>query len=201
MEDLFAHIIAIFIPLAIVAFGKWRELSKAKKLKELVAWSIIPDHPFGNISAHDLPLWSYVSNAQIEFKLPQEYRISGDDEWNYAKEILEEYLRVLTISYFKGKLALIKSKYAVDGDDYFMFTLYAFLSEHQCDYDFLGHDMHSDRLNTGSPKTYAQTDFAIVLHKMHYITYMYCRGSEILKTYVPAWNEKNLKEILDTKQI
>lgn len=201
MEGFIAYIFCVFIFVAIVAFSKWRELSRERKLRELVAWSIIPDHPFGNISGHDLPLWSYISNAQIEFKLPQEYRISGDDEWDYAKEIIEEFLRNLTHSYFKGKLTLIKSKYEVRGEDYFMCSLYAFLSEHQCDYEFLGHNMHSDLLNTSSPTTYAQTDFATALHKMHYITYMYCRRSEILKYLVPEWNEKNLQEILDTKQI
>ena len=202
MEYPLAYILAIFILAAIVAFSKWRELSKEIKLRDLVSWSVVRTKPYELlVHAHDLPLWSYISNAQIKFKLPQEYRISGDDEWDYAKEILEEYQKDLIQSYFKGHLKLIKSKYEVRGEDYFMCSLYAFLSEHQCDYEFLGHDMHSDRLNTGSPTTYAQTDFAIVLHKMHYITYMYCRGNEILRSLVPEWNEKNLKEILDTKQI
>lgn len=205
MNGLLAYILAmlfgIFVLLAIVAFGKWRKLSKERELRSLVVWSIIPDHPLGNISGHDLPLWSYISNAQIEFKLPQEYRISGDDEWAYAKEILDEYQKDLTQSYFKGHLKLIRSKYEVRGEDYFMCSLYAFLSEHQCDFDFLGHNMHGDRFNTGSTTTYTQTDFAIVLHKMHYITYMYCRGSEILKHLAPEWNKKKLQEILDTKQI
>lgn len=202
MEGFIAYIFCIFIFVAIVAFSKWRELSKERKLRDLVSWSVVRTKPYELlVHAHDLPLWAYLKNAQIEFKLPDKYRITGDVEWGYAKEVIEEFQKDLIQSYFKGHLKLIKSKYDVRGEDYFMCSLYAFLSEHQCDYEFLGHDMHSDLLNTGSPTTYAQTDFAIALHKMHYITYMYCRRSKILKYLVPEWNEKNLQEILDTKQI
>lgn len=202
--------LCIFIFVAIVAFGKWRELSQERKLRNLVSWCVVKEN-YGEllIHAHDLPLWAYLKNAQIKH-LSQEYHISGDDEWKSAKVILDEYQKDLTQSYFKGKLIVIKSKYVISGECYFMASLYAFLSEHQCDYEFLSHDMHKERLeynrygDWGGPlydAKYEQTDFAIVLHKMHYITYMYCKEDERLKGFVPAWNEENLKEILDTKQI
>lgn len=202
MEELLAPIIFILVFVFIFLFSKLREFYRDKSLRELVAWSVT--------GGGGIPLWSKVSNAQIKHKLSKEYCIAGDEEWDYAKEIIDEYRKDLTQSYFKGHLKVIKSKYVVQGEEYFMFARYAFLSDHQCDYKFLGHDMHIDTVsfnrygNWGGPlydATYSLTDFAVVFHKMHYITYMYCRGSEILKPFVPAWNEENLKEILDTKQI
>ena len=210
MESFLAMLLCIFIFVAIIAFRKWHELSLQQELKNLVVWSAICDHPFRAVSGHDLPLWSYISNAQIEFQLPQDYRITGDDEWCFAKEILEEYQTNLIRSYLIGNLKLIKSKYAIRGEDYFMLMLYAFLSDHQCDDKFLNHEMHKERVSyksygstfsAGFDATYALTDFAVVLHKMHYITYMYCIENKVLKPFVPEWNEKNLKKILDTNQI
>lgn len=202
MAELITSLTLLLVVIFYFLFLKLRELHKVNSIRNLVAWSVVRSRPNELlIYAHDLPLWSYISNAQIGFNLPHKYRITGDEEWGYAKEILEEYQKDLTQSYFKGHLKMIKSKYVVRNEDYFMLALYSFLSEHQCDYEFLGHGMHSDRFNTDSLTTYAQTDFATALHKMHYITYMYCRGNDILRDFVPEWNEKNLKEILDTKQI
>lgn len=197
---------SVFVFVAIIAFEKWHKYSQEQQLRDLIAWSVSAD----NHSRCNLSLSEYIGNAQIKLSLPQECRISGSVEMDYMKEILTEYQKDLSQSYFKGRLRLIKSKYVVRGETYFMFALYAFLSDHQCDYQFLGHDMHQETVSYkrygdwGGPlfdATYSLTDFAVVYHKMHYITYMYCRGNDILRDFVPEWNEKNLKEILDTKQI
>ena len=206
MEELLAPIIFILVLVFIFLFSKLREFYRDRSLRELVAWSVsTDDHIRCNLS-----LSNYIVKAQIKLNLPKECCIVGDEEWAIAKEIIDKYKKDLMQSYFKGHAYVIKSKYAIQGETYFMFALYAFLSDHQCDYKFLEHDMHKKRISykeygswggTLFDATYAQTDFAIVFHKMHYITYMYCRGNDILKTYVPSWNEENLKEILDTKQI
>lgn len=176
------YAISIFIVLSLVAFTKWRDLSKERKLRDLVAWSAIGDYN-SVLGSHSYVrnLLMAVLNAQFDDAIDKKYRITGETEKQYVIHIIEDYQKDIMRSYFKGHLTIIKSKYAIDGKDYFMFMLYAFLSDHQYDYDF--------------------TDFALVFHKMHYITYVYCRRSEILSPFVPAWNENNLKEILDTKQI
>lgn len=202
METVLAMLLSVFIFVAIIAFEKWYKYTQEQKLRDLVAWSVT--------GGNGIPLWAEVSNAQNKLNLPKEYCITGDLDWDYAKEIIDEYKKGLMLSYFKGHSYVIKSKYVISGENYFMFALYAFLSDHQCDYKFLEHDLHKETLDYkrhgdwGGPlfnATYALTDFAIVFHKMHYITYMYCRGNDILKDFVPAWNENNLREILDTKQI
>lgn len=202
MAEMITSLTFLLVVVFYFLFSKLRELYKVKSLRDLVAWSVNGE---GGI-----PLWAEISNAQIKLKLPNEYCVIGDDEWEYVREILDEYRKDLMNSYFKGYLKMIKSKYVISGECYFMASLYTFLCEHQCDYEFLSHKMHKERLeyhrygDWGGPlfdAKYEQTDFAIVFHKMHYITYMYCKEDKRLKAFVPVWNEENLKEILDTKQI
>ena len=169
MAEMITSLIFLMVFVFIFLFSKLREFYRDKSLRELVAWSVSSDdHIRCNLSLSD-----YIVKAQIRLSLPQEHRVSGSVEMDYMKEILTEYQRDLSQTYFKGRLKLIKSKYAISGECYFMASLYAFLSEHQDDYKFLGHEMHKSN------------DFTEVYHKMHYITYMYCKGSDILKDYIP----------------
>ena len=175
------YALSIFILASLVAFSKWRDLSKERKLRELVSWSAIGDYcPVLGRHSYVRALLIAVLNAQFDDAIDKKYRITEEAEKQHVIKIIEDYQKDIMRSYFKGHITIIKSKYAIDGEVYFMFMLYAFLSDHQNDYDL--------------------TDFDIVFHKMHYITYKYCRRNEILRPFVPAWNEKNLKEILDAKQ-
>jgi len=196
---------------ACVAFAKWCKLSKEQKLKELVAWSVTGDYcPALGRNSYDRELRIAILNAQCDDAIAMKYRITEDTEKQYMMEIIGAYQKEISKDFFLGKLSLIKSKYAVSNEEYFMLMLYTFLSDYYCDYDFLGHDMHKERISyksygstisAGFEATYTLTGFAVVFHKMHYITYMYCRKNDILRNFIPEWNEKNLKEILDTKQI
>lgn len=202
MEGLIASLILLLVGVFCFLFSILKELQKVKSLRKLVAWCVT--------GGDGIALWEEISNAQNKLKIKKKYCLFGDEEWEYVREILDEYKKDLMLSYFRGHLIVIKSKYVLSGENYFMASLYTFLSDHQCDYKFLEHDMHKEIISyksygesfsAGFDATYALTEFAMVFHKMHYITYMYCKGNEILKAFVPEWNEKNLKEILDTKQI
>lgn len=199
MAELITSLTFLLVVIFYFLISKLREFYKVKSLRDLVAWSVN--------GGNGIPLWAEISNAQNRLKIQKEYCIYSDDEWDYVREIVDEYRKDLMFSYFKGDFIVIKSKYVISGECYFMASLYAFLSEHQCDYKFLGHDMHEKIVeqngNWGEIHnvTYSLTEFAIVLHKMHYITYMYCKEDKRLSGFVPVWNEENLKEILDTKQI
>lgn len=210
MESVLAMLLSVFIFVAIIAFGKWHEYTQAQKLRDLVSWSAIGDYsPALGRNSYVQELLFAVLNAQYNEVIDKKYRIT-EEEKQYVIEIIEDYQRDIMRSYFKGHLKMINSKYVILGKDYFMLMLYTFLSEHQCDYKFLEHDMHKERVfyksygssfSAGFDATYALTDFAVVFHKMYYIAYMYCKGNDTLKKFVPEWNGKNIKEILDTNQI
>lgn len=207
MEELLAPIIIILVFVFIFLFSKLREFYRDRSLRELVAWSVsTDDHIRCNLS-----LSNYIVNAQIKLSLPQEHRVLGSVETDYMKEILAEYQRDLSQSYFEGYLKLIKSKYAIPGEHYFMYTLQSYLDDHQCDYEFIGHDMHKKRISykeygscgvTHFDATYSLTDFAIVYHKIYYIAYLFCKNSKVINPNGDTYqNDEFLKEILDTKQI
>lgn len=207
MEVLIAIIIALVFTVAYMA-KRINDYSKASTLHSLVTWCVINSM---DQYSHSLPLWAYINNAQIKFQIPQKYCISGDEEWSAAQEIIEEFRKDLIQSYFQDSLRPIKSKYAIPGEHYFMFALTTFLEEHQCDYEFIKHDMHKEQLeykrygNWGGPlydATYSLTDFAVVYHKLYYIAYLCCKDSKIMNPNRDSYqNEEFLQEILDTKQI
>ena len=182
------------------------ELSKEKELKKKVGWIITNDS-----YTRQFPLWVYVSDAQIRLKMSKQYCISSDDEWQMAKEILNEFKQDMVLKFFKGHLYVPKSKYVITEEKYFMFALCDFLEEHQCDYYFLGHKMHDKTLSyeeygswggTLYDATYAISDFAVVYHKLLYVAYIVCKNSEVLNPQGKYYNADNsIKATLDTKQI
>lgn len=212
MELIFLSIFSVYFFLTIIAFSKWREYSQEKKLRDLVSWSAIGDYCPG-LGRHSYvrELLIEVLNAQCNNAIDKKYSITEDSEKKCVIEIIEAYQKDIMRSYFKGQLIVIKSKYAISGADYFMISLCNFLKDHQCDYQFLGHEMHKERIaykeygawgGTLFDATYSLTDFATVYHKLYYITYLFCKNSEIANPSGYAYNnEKYIKEILDTKQI
>lgn len=170
MEGLISAFVFLFICILIWTFATWRKLKNMENLKEWVTWSV---HESDG-ARWNIPLWAHLKNAQLHSNVSEQYRIAGDEEWQTAKDIIEIYQKNLTKSYFENRLWALKSIYGISGKDYFMFMLYVYLCEHEVS----GHN--------------------VVLHKMHYITYMYCKESLILQKNVPAWNESRLKEIVDS---
>jgi hypothetical protein len=178
METVLSLLFGVFVFVAIIAFGKWHKYEKEQRLRELISWSAIGDYcPAFNRYSYVVGPLIAVLNAQHNDAIDKKYRIT-EEEKQYAKKIIEEYQIDIMRSYFEGNRIVIKSKYAVPEKTYFMFALYVFLCDHQSEYSI--------------------RDSAAVFHKMHYITYMYCKSSNILRDHVPNWNERNLKEILDT---
>ena len=105
----------------------------------------------------------------------------------------------------------MKSKYVISGEEYFMFSISNYLEEHQCDYQFSSHDMHKETISFksygswGGPlydAEYALTDFAIVYHKLYYISLLYCQSNDVINPKKKEYSVcAAVKEILDKKTI
>ena len=182
---------------------KLRELYSESNLRKLVSWIMIN---------HDLPLWTYIKDAQYKYEIKKEHRITDEHDWEIVQDILRQFQADIGQSYFKGNLKQIKSKYVISGEHYFMVLLCSYLMEHQCDREFLGYDMHKETLSYkeyGSwggqlfDATYALTDFAIIYHKLYYIACVFCKNCPtLMKSFIPIYiDEKGTEEILNTKQI
>lgn len=207
MENMFASIFIIAVVLCIYLCYQLHQYVKAKKLKKLVAWCTMDD---SQKFRGGLKLYQHVNNAQLH-NVATEYHIHGETEWEFTNEILFSYAKYLAEQYFDDRLYIPKSKYVVRGEDYFMFTLCDYLSMHECDYEFCGHSMREKTLSFknhgmwGGPlfdAKFALSDFAIVYHKLYYISYMFCKSSPILNQTGGSYrSDDELRTILDTKQI
>lgn len=212
LNRIIAYVVATLFLLTAIACKKWHEYAQERRLRNLVTWSAIGDYcpALGRYSYVREPFFA-ILNAQCNDAIDRKYRINEETDKQLVIEIIEAYQKDIMQSYFKGHLKSIKSKYAISGEDYFMMALCGYLDEHHVEREFLGHDMHKERLeykrygNWGGPcydATYALTDFAIVYHKLYYITYMFCKNSKITNPSGYSYtNEKFIKEILDTKEI
>lgn len=184
MEGLISAIILLFIFWSIWAFTTWRKLKNMENLKEWVAWSICESDGI----RWNIPLWVHLRDAQLKDYIQDKYRLSSEEEWESARKIIERYQKELTRSYFDGRLWTLKSIYGITGKDYFIYMLYVYLCEN-ANYGqaTVFHLLQNNEIGNRN----------IVFHKMHYITYMYCKENLALQKNVPAWNESRLKEILD----
>lgn len=184
------------------------EFYKLNCFRELVAWCVTKNN---NVYRCNLRLRDYIHNAQNDLQIPKEYKIQGE-EWDFVDQILKKYQEDLKEDYFCGRaLMLKKSKYVIHGLDYFMFSVANYLDDHQCDYKFLSYDMHKETIsynhygNWGGPlydAEYLLTDFALIYHKLYYITLVYCQNCRAINSKGTEYQEcSNVKEILDRKTL
>ena len=209
LEFLVPVILTLVLAL-IFTISKLRELLSERKLRKLISWIMVSNTQSSD--SHEFPLWAYLSNAQLKFKIKSEYCITGERDWEIVRKILKKFQEDTSQSYFQDRLKPIKGKYEIYGEHYFMRLLCSFLLEHQCDSSFFGDNMHQETISYKSygswggqlyDAAYSLTDFAIVYHKMYYITCVFCKNcTPIIESNMKLWlDEKSIEEILDTKQI
>lgn len=208
MDDFYLGIIGVLVVAMIFTIDRTVKYYKQKKLFKLVAWSVIGDYDpvLGRYSYINDLIFS-IRRVQSGDSISAQYKIVEDEDFKLVREIVEEYQDYITKLYFRDKLNLFKSKYAVSETDYFMAMFHDFLSENSAKSEFLGHDMYSERIDfksyegDGYRAKYAMSDFGILFYKLYYITHMYCKESPVFQNIVAGWAEKNIKDVLDTKQI
>lgn len=205
------YIVAILVIACILVYQimkKIKENTKEKRRKEVVAWCVNEPNRYRDY----LYLWEYISNAQIKLNLLQEYRISTDEEWDLAKEIIKGFQKDITRKFFSNQLSLPTSKYVISDETYFMYLLQEYLEQHQFDIEFLGYNMYKETISYksygswGGPlydATYALTDFAVVFQKIYYISYIHCKNSSAINPkgkYLYWANEHSIEDIIDSRR-
>lgn len=210
-------VIFIAFGLIIYFFGICKEYRNEKKLHKFVAWIVSEDDKKYRCS---LSLLHYVHNIQIKMKIHSDRCITGEKERSYAKIILLGFSSYIVDLFFCDKLECEKfnklRKYSrIDGYDieihFFMFQLYKYLHDHQCDSCFLGNDMHKKTIKYenkgmwGAPlfdATYELSDFGLVFHKMLYIAYKFCSQSSVFSEEVTKFvSEESFINVIDSKLI
>ena len=166
---------------AVYFIPKYRNATRKAKIKDLAAWTIT------EWSKHirDFELHVYIANAQT--RLPKEYCIFEEEDWNMAKEILSSLQKYMYDQMLVDKLILPKTKREITGEDFFMIYLQSYLENHQGDNSFIGHDLferhkpnngYSSRNGSQNEVSLTLTQFGMVLQKLHYISYCYCKNNK-----------------------
>ena len=202
-------IIGILILLIIVMVNDLIKGYKRKKLFELVSWSVIGDYdPVLNRYSYTNDIMFEIQRAQNGDRIDSRYKITEHSEIELVREIVKEFQKHIARLYFRDKLLLIKSKYVVTPTDYFMVSLFAFLSDNSYEHNFLGHDMFGERVEyqefkdgSGYSATDTLSDYGFLYYKLFNVTYVYCQKSEVLKGTVAPWAGERIKEALETRQI
>ena len=205
-------ILAIVLLLALFGCGygipKLKKAIKILRLHKYVGW-IFSYGDLGGKAIYKLMSCVYFTAQEID--VPFEYRITDDAERETEKEILEIFQHEWAECFFNNELRIVEHKKKLSCEDYFLVALYSFLTQHQCDYTFFGHDMYKiiSRKNYGPlgmqgfDATYALNEFSTVYHKLLLISCAGCIRSESLnfdgRNYQRIY--ENIKKVLDTKQI
>ena len=195
MENLRAYAISIYILLSFLAFYKWYQYSKDKKIRNLVSYSAIGDYnPTIGCHSYINDLIFHVKNAIFDNVIDKQYRLSEGNEEKYLREIVEAYQINVMRSYFRGSATLIKSKYSIDGNVYFLIMLHDFLATHSDDFKFLDRNMRNyDGI---------LSDFGIAYYKFYYATFIYCKKSIFTNPSMSqswySWEENKIKDTLNS---
>lgn len=137
------------------------------------------------------------------------YQIEND-EWEMVKELISDCQHDIIQRYFNDELPIFTYKSKITGEMYFMYLLHEYIKKHQCDFNFLGHDMHKELISMKSYETrfvsrelsFYLSDFAIVLNKLYYASYIYCKNCKELYVLKNDFSDvPYIQEILNTNTI
>lgn len=170
--DWFSYFCAIYFLFSLLAFKKWHDLSRARKSRKTIAWSIVGDY---NPS---LSRYSFVEDqvdslyyAQRRLEIDRSYWLLND-EISKIRDIISSFQLSRSREYFLGKLSAVDTKSNFCEVDNFMLDLYTFLCDTHCESD------------------------DVLLSKLKYITCVYCCRNDSLSKFVPSWTEGYLLEAL-----
>lgn len=179
-----------------------RKYFKRKDVFEWISWCLFETSSQVNILHNNQNHYLDEDIEKIDFddKLKKEYTVS----------ILKEYRKELVRNYFKDNIKIVKSKYDLDGEDYFLSTFCEYLGNHQCDENLGNYKMHDDLKtykyaqfnSSSSSSTYYLSDFGGFYFKLFYIVYASCYNSKVLNPkgqYYTGY--RNIKQNIESNTI
>jgi hypothetical protein len=163
---------------------------KQKRLFEFAAWPVTS--PIRDLVGE-------IEMAESRYSIPPQYRINKATEQDFVEEILREYQAYILTLYFRKQLQLIKSKYVITAEEYFMASLHDFLSDKSQYTRFAGHFLYRSK-NVGGETKDIMTDFGIAFYKLYYITLIYCKHNPSFNKRFSHWVDTYITNVLDTKE-
>lgn len=221
MEGFIFTLIVVLIFTVGYLISQVKKYSQWKSLQQKISWCATKDsHLY-----RDFSLLTYLEclskNADCNYQFPfvkkmrpinNRYILDSDEEREIAKQILDIYREDLCERFLANRLSINIAPNLKDAE-YFVLSLKCFLEEHQCDFDIRGIEMHTQTIHHqdygcwGGPlydATYEISEFAIVYHKLLYITQEYHLAMQKDLTNEESIYHnaiQNTQNIINTKQI
>lgn len=160
-----------FIALAVDYYIK----SMSRKFMSWIALRDMKRHLF--ITSISDEIYSIQNNLSF---LDERAMINIDERKNIS-EILETFRVEMMRYYFSDDYSLPPKWNKMNERDYFMCYLGTYLEEHECDYEFCGHEMHDSVVegSTFGAMTYRLSDFAVSFLKLYYLSSLYCKEHKV----------------------
>jgi len=202
-------VIGILIVIVAICFYNLHQQSLAKDLLEKVSWCVVdgtasPRHPPALIDHLSLYLNKSSNNTTAST-----YNLHFDSESDMIYLILKAYQENLSKKYFEGALITNRKLRLLSTEEYFMLTLYVFLSNHDHSLTFCDHQMylpltHKDSIVgdiTLHGTVYELTTFGFVYNKLYFLVLSYCGNNKNLKPFSSYISSSVIKERLDSGEI
>lgn len=195
------ELLGVAILVIIWLIHKCRQLSKQVESKKLIAWIVTNNDEDYRFGFNHL---SYIKNAQNQCNISPEFRIT-ENEWESVKKIINHLKQDMVQKYFCGEIYVPKSRYVINGDVYFMLRIEMYLSDYTEKYSFYENTIckHVQDAET-QEDFYELTDFGLVLYKLFYVAYVYCKNSKIINPKgndFYEWVIENCERQIKTKKL
>ena len=177
-----------------------------------VRWIALKDNPYcANITNRDEDFISYIAQEQYRLEIDDIYGLNfaNANELEYVIRILDAHKENVIELFFLGSLSKDKVFSNLNYLEYYMFSLFSFLSKKQLDDYYIGKIFngnkiyHHERTEHRGESIYKFTDIALSYHKLFYIVSVFCVTNDKIKPLISSPNHliKCIKESLDIKEI
>lgn len=199
-------VLVLAIAVAIYLFVK---NNRKESLHKQVEW--VTSTNDGWDGPRDMAIWKYVYNVQVERNIPQQYRITRNDDWDLVRAIIKECADNVGKDYLNRRLEPGAEYAALTQQEFFFAQLYYHLRIKASKYNKIcGRDMFSRVENFVNEYGYDAkkcflSDAGVVYYKLCYITALYCKDNpriNCVKTGVWITGDDDVyKTILDRNYV
>ncbi len=177
-----------------------------------VRWIAIKNH-LGSIESHhsyktirDKELYEYILELQYNLNLEEYFCLdfSNEKEKDFICEILDTHKNSVVTSLFYNSLKKHKDIYKLDFLEYYLFSLWEFLSNKQeKNEEFKDKVLWKFFSRDGSYTTYKFTDYGVIYQKLFYIATLFCVNNEKTKILLTDSQHtlNGVKKNLENKEI
>ena len=151
-------------------------------------------------------LYFYIYDKYSKLNIEKKYRLKQSDK-QLIGDIIKAYQEDLTKSYMQDNLITNKRIASFTNEEYFFFSLRAFLCNHECELEFLGKSMYNilNQKYYGNSlsfsATYGLNEYSETFHRLYLVSELVCENSERINKCGYYYNSTNIKETLDTKKM